>query len=525
MRQALDDADIELRGVAVEELCAAAIATAPEVAAFVDDPEARIRAAAILGVLRRDGPAAIEPVRGPLTSMLQDSDPAVRLEEVRTLHYLGEPAMAPFLIPRLTDDDLEVRETAMRGAMRMPSAQLIPDLIPSLSHASLRSDAARAIGLCLTDDLEPSLSRIRDRTQPLDIRSALLRVLGAVPHEGVVEALVQQLERGDPRTKLAACESLLERHRQDAVAPAPARVQRLLERDVRAAYGWHAAIDAIQTLAGKHQAGAQLLLDALEVRLAETCTRILILLDLLHPELTVERLQPSLQGTDRRARAAALELLDSVVAQNLRPLLVPLLSPLLQERREGARRAQIPTLTGAEQLRVLQSDDDPWVRRCARLAVGDLAVGDLAADEFRPGENDMALSTLERVFFLKSVSFFKPIPGEQIDQFVPILREVSFVAGQTIIRRGDPGTCLYILVEGDVEIHRDGQVFRAGSTEVIGERSVLTASPRSADCIATTEVVALRIDKDDFWDLMREQPGLTIKVMRVVLDRYAPADG
>lgn len=135
----------------------------------------------------------------------------------------------------------------------------------------------------------------------------------------------------------------------------------------------------------------------------------------------------------------------------------------------------------------------------------------------------MALTTLERVFFLKSVSFFQPIQGEQLDRFASILKEVQFEAGETFIRRGDDGDCLFILVEGEVEIRRDGQVFFAGSTEVIGERSVLTESPRTADCTANTEVVALRIDKDDFWDLMREQPGLTIEVMRVIVDRYVPA--
>ena len=75
-----------------------------------------------------------------------------------------------------------------------------------------------------------------------------------------------------------------------------------------------------------------------------------------------------------------------------------------------------------------------------------------------------------------------------------------------------------------MEVRRGENLFSVGSTEVIGERAVLTETPRTADCTAKTEIVALRIDKDDFWELMREQPGLTIEVMRVVVDRYVSAE-
>jgi len=63
-------------------------------------------------------------------------------------------------------------------------------------------------------------------------------------------------------------------------------------------------------------------------------------------------------------------------------------------------------------------------------------------------------------------------------------------------------------------------VISAHSREVIGERSVLTQQPRSADCTAVTEVVLLRIDKKDFWKLMEEQPKIAIAVLKVIVERY-----
>ena len=45
-------------------------------------------------------------------------------------------------------------------------------------------------------------------------------------------------------------------------------------------------------------------------------------------------------------------------------------------------------------------------------------------------------------------------------------------------------------------------------------------TPRNASCTALTDVVTLRVGKDDFWKVMREQPNLTIELMKVVIDRY-----
>ena len=136
----------------------------------------------------------------------------------------------------------------------------------------------------------------------------------------------------------------------------------------------------------------------------------------------------------------------------------------------------------------------------------------------------MALSTLEKILFLKSVPLFSQIPGEEIATLVPLLQEVEIEPGETFIRKGDEGDCLYILVEGEVAV-TDGSeenvlLRKMMSKEVIGELAVLSERPRTADCTALSSVVALRIDKKDFWELMYEQPQIPIEIMRVLIQRY-----
>ena len=133
----------------------------------------------------------------------------------------------------------------------------------------------------------------------------------------------------------------------------------------------------------------------------------------------------------------------------------------------------------------------------------------------------MPLSTLEKVFFLKSVPLFSHIPGDEIVELVPIIRELDVPAGDLFIRKGDEGDCLYILVEGEVAVDLGtGKERTMHSGDVIGELAVLTEQPRTADCRATGDAVLLRIDKAEFWELMNRQPRITIEVMRVLVDRY-----
>ena len=60
-----------------------------------------------------------------------------------------------------------------------------------------------------------------------------------------------------------------------------------------------------------------------------------------------------------------------------------------------------------------------------------------------------------------------------------------------------------------------------GPKGAIGEMAIIWRRPRSAGCIALTDITALKIDYEDFWELMDERPALAqgvIKVLALRLD-------
>jgi CRP-like cAMP-binding protein len=105
-----------------------------------------------------------------------------------------------------------------------------------------------------------------------------------------------------------------------------------------------------------------------------------------------------------------------------------------------------------------------------------------------------------------------------------LAEEVYADDGEYLIRQGEAGDGLFVLVEGRVRIVVSGrEVAQRGPSDAIGEMAVLRRSPRSADCLADGPVTALRIDHDLFWELLNDQPELAQGVLRVLADRLEQA--
>src|SRR3990172_1748649 len=128
----------------------------------------------------------------------------------------------------------------------------------------------------------------------------------------------------------------------------------------------------------------------------------------------------------------------------------------------------------------------------------------------------MPLSTIERVLFLTAAELFSQIASEDLVPVALVAQEVHFNAGETLIRQGDPGDCLYIIVDGEagIDIRGAGRVATRRAKNSIGEMGIISRNPRTADCVALTDLTTLRINQDDFWDLLAEKPPLALGVIR-----------
>ncbi|GGG53283.1 cyclic nucleotide-binding domain-containing protein [Hymenobacter glacieicola] len=130
------------------------------------------------------------------------------------------------------------------------------------------------------------------------------------------------------------------------------------------------------------------------------------------------------------------------------------------------------------------------------------------------------ISAAERVAVLQHTALFAATPANVLSSIVPIMKEVEFAAGQQIFAKGDLGTSLFIVHEGEVGIFTGSQqlaTFRKG--DFFGELALLDAEPRSASAVAQTAVVAFRLDQEDFYDVMEERGEVLRNILRVLCQR------
>ncbi|SNC62725.1 Cyclic nucleotide-binding domain-containing protein [Hymenobacter gelipurpurascens] len=130
------------------------------------------------------------------------------------------------------------------------------------------------------------------------------------------------------------------------------------------------------------------------------------------------------------------------------------------------------------------------------------------------------ISATELVALLKNTALFSETPENVLSSIVPIMKEVTFREGEQIFAKGDLGTSLFIVQEGEVNILSGTQqlaTFRPG--DFFGELALLDAEPRSASAVAHGSVVAFRLDQEDFYDVMEERGEVLRNIMRVLCQR------
>ena len=82
------------------------------------------------------------------------------------------------------------------------------------------------------------------------------------------------------------------------------------------------------------------------------------------------------------------------------------------------------------------------------------------------------------------VPFFHNIGASLIADVARLLRPRDYPAGAVIVRRGEPGDCMYFVVDGEVEIQLQPEPLYLGAGEFFGELALLTGDPRNATVVA-----------------------------------------
>lgn len=104
---------------------------------------------------------------------------------------------------------------------------------------------------------------------------------------------------------------------------------------------------------------------------------------------------------------------------------------------------------------------------------------------------------------LREVSLFRGLTRATLIQVAQRSNVVTCSAGMVLVEQGDPGDFLCVIVDGTVEVRRDGRVISHKTAgEYFGEISLIDGEPRSATVIAVDDVTVLKLTSSDFDSLL-----------------------
>lgn len=126
---------------------------------------------------------------------------------------------------------------------------------------------------------------------------------------------------------------------------------------------------------------------------------------------------------------------------------------------------------------------------------------------------------------LRGVELFSKLDDAELARLAESTKIAPFVRGEVATRQGAAAHWLYVLAKGEVEVRvtgDDGSERRVAVLKApafFGEMALMTGAPREATVVALNDVECLRVDKDDFRDVIAARPELAREISDVLAKR------
>jgi CRP-like cAMP-binding protein len=142
-----------------------------------------------------------------------------------------------------------------------------------------------------------------------------------------------------------------------------------------------------------------------------------------------------------------------------------------------------------------------------------------------------ATETGRVVGLLSGVEFLEALTSEQFGRLASEAQIVPYPTGAPVVRQGDAGDSLFVVVEGRVEVsvHARGggpeqRLATLGPGDYFGEMSLLTGAPRSATIRAAEETRLVVLRKDALRPLLVADPTVLERLSKTLARRQAERD-
>jgi CRP-like cAMP-binding protein len=120
---------------------------------------------------------------------------------------------------------------------------------------------------------------------------------------------------------------------------------------------------------------------------------------------------------------------------------------------------------------------------------------------------------------------FSRLSRSSLEQVAAQCDEVDVAAGTVLMREGQSAGEFFIIVDGSVEVTRDGGVLRTmGPGEFLGEIAMIDGGPRSATATTTSPSRLLVLSRREFHTLLDDHADVRLCVLEALAERVRRLD-
>lgn len=494
-----------------------------------------------------------------IQKLSRSSNPEDRHYAAELLLHTSKDECISFLIELLNDSEPKVRNTAIKTSVKKNSVEVIHTLVDNLGNPFFSNQAMNTlvlIGATTLPALETAFYR-SGQTTPVILR--LVQVMGKIGGTRAKEMLWGKIDYPDKVVVSQVLLALGECGFKAGISQIT-RIKYAIEADI-ADIRWN--LSAIQEI-GEHGFSDQIK-NSLRWEIQNDVEHIYMLLAMLYDTRSIQLVKENIESGTAEGITYAIELLDVFLSEQLKQRVIPVLDDLSDTERISRLDYFYPRVRLDPKL-VLKfiinrdfTQANRWTKACVMEQIGMQKIMDFKLDlisqlfnpdnlirevaawslyQINPGvyhENtkrlgdkkkkelddliirDKKMTVFEKVLFFQKIPVFENVPGIILSYLADIGVELRLKSGDNLVLDDKSNNDFYVLVHGSVDFYQQGafvSTFEAG--QFIGEMLALPNFVNTNLLIARTDVVALQLNKDQFYELLAGNVTLADKILEYI---------
>ncbi|MBD3383789.1 cyclic nucleotide-binding domain-containing protein [candidate division KSB1 bacterium] len=130
------------------------------------------------------------------------------------------------------------------------------------------------------------------------------------------------------------------------------------------------------------------------------------------------------------------------------------------------------------------------------------------------------LTSIEKVLFLQDIDIFENTATEDLAFIAAITEEIEAKANTVLYKEEEKADSMYLVIEGSVKLHqKEREVMTAKPKDFFGTWALFDDEPRVVSATTLEECRLLKIDREEFYDLLADHTKITQGVLKTLSKR------